>query len=133
MFISFHHQTSKNHKNFMDNPNWVGIFAFISISPLVFYRHDNKSCARLVLFWSNDFDHVCYLPMFCHFYSEILMLAPKCLKFNIHDLDSFLVILVYGLLILHFWIERYDVIFMSVTMYVILGFVQLLEFCFHVY
>ena len=66
-----------------------------------------------------------------HFVCEIMMLDPMELKFDMHNLDSFLVILVYSLLFLHFWIVRYDVIFGGVTMYVTPFLVHVLDFICH--
>ena len=55
------------------------------------------------------------------------------LKFYMHDLDSLLVILVYGFLFLSSWIVSYDVIFGGVTIGVTPCIIHVFDFIFHAY
>jgi hypothetical protein len=82
--------------------------------------------------WKNKMPRDClnvsFVCMFFHIDHEIMMPYPKLVKFYMHILDSFLVIWMYSLLILLFWIERYDVIKLSVTMCVTLCYAMFMNF-----
>ena len=72
-----------------------------------------------------------FLHLACSFDCEMMMVNPMNMKIDMHNLDSFLVILVYSLLFLHFWFVRYELIIGGVTMCVTPFLVHVADFIYH--